>query len=122
MPRGGIMADRKEVNILLLGIVAILAIVGLVILFTSPAATGRAYTLPPIPEVAVPAGENVFIGGGLPGTPVFYTYESCAAVSCPGGCYGTQLQRGIYKDGGYIQTCICPGLEATTGVGWARQY
>jgi hypothetical protein len=50
------MADKKEVNILLLGIVAILAIVGLVLLFTSPAATGKAFYPPALPpEVAVPA-------------------------------------------------------------------
>jgi len=43
------MTDKKEISILLLGIVAILAIVGLVLLFTSPAATGKAYFPPPLP-------------------------------------------------------------------------
>lgn len=53
------MANKKEVSILLLGIVAILAIVGLVLLFTSPAATGKLpFTLPPYPtgpDVQTPA-------------------------------------------------------------------
>jgi len=52
------MADRKEVSILLLGIVAILAIVGLVLLFTSPAATGKAFFPPPLPpSIEAPAAK-----------------------------------------------------------------
>ena len=43
------MANKKEVNILLLGIVAILAIVGLVLLFTSPAVPYGATVVPPTP-------------------------------------------------------------------------
>jgi hypothetical protein len=39
------MTDKKEVSILLLGIVAVLAIVGLVLLFSSRMATGQ-YVLP----------------------------------------------------------------------------
>jgi len=49
------MTDKKEISILLLGIVAILAIVGLVLLFTSPAATGKAYFPPPLgPQTQTP--------------------------------------------------------------------
>jgi hypothetical protein len=60
------MADKKEVSILLLGIVAILAIVGLVLLFTSPAATGKAFTPPPLPpgvESPAPVGYSGEVGG-----------------------------------------------------------
>jgi hypothetical protein len=61
------MADKKEVSILLLGIVAILAIVGLVLLFTSPAATGKAFNAPNLPpgvESPAPVGyQGPTIGG-----------------------------------------------------------
>ncbi len=64
------MANKKEVSILLLGIVAILAIVGLVLLFTSPAATGKfpftlpAYSLPPGVQTPAPLGyEPTEVGG-----------------------------------------------------------
>jgi len=62
------MTDKKEVSILLLGIVAILAIVGLVLLFTSPMATGRAYNPPPlssVPNIESPArvGYTGQVGG-----------------------------------------------------------
>ncbi len=60
------MADKKEVSILLLGIVAILAIVGLVLLFTSPAATGKVFTPPPLPpgvESPAPVGYQATVGG-----------------------------------------------------------
>ena len=40
------MADQKEISILLLGIVAVLAIVGLVLLFSSRMATGRMAAFP----------------------------------------------------------------------------
>jgi hypothetical protein len=57
------MADKKEVSILLLGIVAILAIVGLVLLFTSPAATGKAWFPPPVgPEIQAPSGVQIIPG------------------------------------------------------------
>ena len=64
------MADKKEVSILLLGIVAILAIVGLVLLFTSPAATGKLgfqlppYNLPPGRETPAPIGYSPAVVGG----------------------------------------------------------
>ncbi len=60
------MADKKEVSILLLGIVAILAIVGLVLLFTSPAATGKAFVPPQLPpgiESPAPVGYQAQVGG-----------------------------------------------------------
>jgi len=62
------MTDKKEVSILLLGIVAILAIVGLVLLFTSPMATGKAYNPPPlssVPNIESPArvGYTAQVGG-----------------------------------------------------------
>lgn len=57
------MTDKKEVSILLLGIVAILAIVGLVLLFTSPAATGNAWFPPAVgPQIQAPAGITVVPG------------------------------------------------------------
>jgi hypothetical protein len=64
------MADKKEVSILLLGIVAILAIVGLVLLFTSPAATGKAFKTPNLPpgiESPAPVGYQGTVVGGQAG-------------------------------------------------------
>ncbi len=61
------MTDKKEVNILLLGVVAILAIIGLVLLFTSPAATGKAFfppALPPTLETPAPVGYGPVVQGG----------------------------------------------------------
>lgn len=62
------MANKKEVSILLLGIVAILAIVGLVLLFTSPAATGKfPFTLPAYPaqlQTPAPIGYQPTAVGG----------------------------------------------------------
>ena len=107
------MANKKEVNILLLGIVAILAIVGLVLLFTSPAATGRLYQTPPFPpSVEVPSG-----GGQLDIAPYGTAVQAvpgreCANVQrCRDGRIPTYQQRGIKTAGSgdfRIGVCNCP--------------
>jgi len=102
------MADKKEVSILLLGIVAILAIVGLVLLFTSPAATGQAWQPPApqtVPEVQMPAqpgaGAQQVAGGQQHwkrGYNVLYvqTLEAAALPEqCPGGNLKTQMQTNV---------------------------
>ncbi len=98
------MADKKEVSILLLGIVAILAIVGLVLLFTSPAATGKAFFPPPLPpDVSYPApiGYEPSIGGGqYSGTGygnaiLISSLEGSNLALCPNGRIRTREQGNI---------------------------
>ncbi len=96
------MADKKEVSILLLGIVAILAIVGLVLLFTSPAATGRAFTPPSLPpDVQAPAGVSspVVAGGGQYGqisnVVLVSALEGSNLPACPNGDLRTREQGNI---------------------------
>ena len=99
------MADKKEVSILLLGIVAILAIVGLVLLFTSPAATGRAWYPPPLPptmETPAPVGVEAVPVGGYYGIPkrglaavMIPSLEGANLPRCPNGRLRTREQGNI---------------------------
>lgn len=104
------MADKKEVNILLLGIVAILAIVGLVLLFTSPAATGKASWFPP----STPAPETQVAYGGA--ATLVPNLDASNIERCPGGKMRVREQGNIrydVKDGHMCSWFNCPGLEAT---------
>lgn len=118
------MADKKEVNILLLGIVAILAIVGLVLLFTSPAATGKASWFPPsspAPETQAPYGGQQIVGGdytaGGAGNAVLVpNLEASNVARCPGNKLRAREQGNIrydVKDGYMCSWFYCPGLEAS---------
>lgn len=124
------MADKKEVSILLLGIVAILAIVGLVLLFTSPAATGRAWQppaqLPPTLEMPAGPGETA-VGGqynvarGGQGNAVYITEMDAALLpTCPNGRLRTRMQGNLPYEataGQYCQWYYCPGLEGSNVAG-----
>ncbi len=118
------MADKKEVNILLLGIVAILAIVGLVLLFTSPAATGKASWFPPsapAPDTQVAYGGQQIVGGGYTaggaGNAILVSsLEASNVARCPGGKLSVRMQGNIrydVKDGFMCSWFNCPGLETT---------
>ena len=110
------MTDKKEVSILLLGIVAILAIVGLVLLFTSPAATGRAYQPPPFPPaVSVPANTASPEELNLPPNAILVSPTvPCGGIDpCPNARTQTFQQHNIKQVGGKryrIGVCMCPEL------------
>ncbi|RJQ21383.1 hypothetical protein C4580_02475 [Candidatus Woesearchaeota archaeon] len=114
------MADKKEVNILLLGIVAILAIVGLVLMFTSPAATGKAFTPPPLPpnvETPAPVGyDGVPMGmqaGQIGNAIVVPALEGSNLPRCPNGAVRTREQGNIPYEAIPGRLCnwyYCPGL------------
>jgi len=118
------MADKKEVNILLLGIVAILAIVGLVLLFSSPAATGKAFFPPPYQEVAYPAplsGQGIPPGPaqqGMIGNAIYIPYlEATQLPLCPNGRLRTREQGNVVYAAAPTQKCAwftCPGLEGSS--------
>jgi hypothetical protein len=120
------MADKKEVSILLLGIVAILAIVGLVLLFTSPAATGKAFFPPPLPpEVAYPAPvgyEPGYYGGqydpsGYGNALIVAALEGSNLPLCPNGRMRTREQGNIDYEAIPDHLCnwfYCPGLADST--------
>ncbi len=119
------MADKKEVNILLLGIIAILAIVGLVLLFTSPAATGKAYFPPPLPpsyETPAPIGYEGVAGGGQFGQTrgqignaiIVSKLEGSNLPYCPSGKPRTREQGNLPYEaipGHFCSWFHCPGLE-----------
>ncbi len=111
------MTDKKEVSILLLGIVAILAIVGLVLLFTSPAATGRAYQPPPFPpSISVPANVASPNELNIPPNAILVAPDiPCGGLGpCPSGLSQTFQQHNIKQVGGQnyrIGVCQCPPVE-----------
>lgn len=88
--------DRSEIHMLLLGMVAVLAIVGLVLMFNARMATGKVSYLPN-PEIIPPA-------------------QACAgAPLCPDGSTRTltgqdtsQMSRGIMT---YICSCPITGIQ-----------
>ena len=116
------MTDKKEVSILLLGIVAILAIVGLVLLFTSPAATGKAFFPPAIPpQVEAPAQVGygpTTVGGdtariGYSNVQLVSALEGSNLPRCPNGALRTREQGNIDYEAipGYLCNWFyCPGL------------
>ena len=112
------MTDKKEVSILLLGIVAILAIVGLVLLFTSPAATGKAFFPPPLPpEVSVPAPVGYQVSAQQVGQTANAVYvsalEGANLARCPNGKVRTREQGNIRYDLKPGYACLwfyCPEL------------
>ncbi len=121
------MADKKEVSILLLGIVAILAIVGLVLLFTSPAATGKAFFPPPLPpEVAYPAPVGYqpqgdyggqASGSGYGNAILIPSLEGSNLPVCPNGRLRTRQQGNIPYEAIPGKLCdwfYCPGLADST--------
>ena len=100
------MADKKDVNntnMLLLGIVAVLAIVGLVLLFTSPAATGKAWFPPPLPPAVetpaplqyqptpVAAQAGIAVGN----TVIVPRLAGSSLPACPSGRLRTPMQGNI---------------------------
>lgn len=96
------MADKKEVNMLLLGMVAILAIVGLVLMFTSPAATGKAFFPPQLPpDVQSPAAleypvQTISQQAGQVSNAVYVTkLEGASLPLCPSGRLRTRMQGNI---------------------------
>lgn len=114
------MADKKEVNILLLGIVAILAIVGLVLLFTSPAATGKAFVPPQLPP-SVESPASVGYGGvpanmqsGQIGNAVIVPLlEGSSLERCPNGRMRTREMGNIDYEAVPGHLCnwfYCPGV------------
>ena len=119
------MTDKKEVSILLLGIVAILAIVGLVLLFTSPVATGRAWfppALPPQVEAPAPVGYGgVVVGGqvqavkGQLGNAILVpALEGGNLPRCPNGRLRTRIQGNIPYEaipGHLCNWFHCPSLS-----------
>ncbi len=118
------MTDKKEISILLLGIVAILAIVGLVLLFTSPAATGKAYFPPPLPpQVQTPApvgygptdeGSVVSQQWGQISNAIYVEQlEGANLARCPNGEIRSRRQGNIaYQalSGYYCDWFYCPTL------------
>ena len=104
------MTNKKEVSILLLGIVAILAIVGLVLMFTSPVATGNAWFPPPLgPQVQTPAGPQV-----IP------TQDAGYLPLCPNGQKRSRQQGNIPYEaipGHYCLWYVCPGLQGVNTPG-----
>ncbi len=119
------MADKKEVSILLLGIVAILAIVGLVLLFTSPAATGRAFIPPPLgPTVETPApvGPGPVVqggqasGSGYGNAIIVSALEGSSLPRCPNGRLRTREMGNIPYEaipGHLCDWFYCPSLSET---------
>ena len=122
------MANKKEVNILLLGIVAILAIVGLVLLFTSPAATGKNVwqtpQLPPTVEVPSPVTyDYTYTDAGLTkfgqrlDLPIIPRLEGANLPRCPNGRIRTRGQGNIpYAaiPGHLCDWFYCPGVAGTS--------
>lgn len=119
------MADKKEVNMLLLGMVAILAIVGLVLMFTSPAATGKAFQPPPLPpEVQSPAAVipqmTPAIGtqtGPISNAVLVPALEGSNLPSCPGGRMRTRMQGNLPYEAVPGQFCswfYCPASGDST--------
>ena len=120
------MADKKEVSILLLGIVAILAIVGLVLLFTSPAATGKAFFPPQLPpQMAYPASVGygpAVEGGQASGTGygnaiLVSALEGSNLSPCPNGLIRTREQGNLDYEAvpGYLCNWFyCPGFATST--------
>ncbi len=115
------MTDKKEINILLLGIVAILAIVGLVLLFTSPAATGKAFQPPALPPqvqspMAVESGPIVAQAGqyGRISNAILVTsLEGENLARCPNGDIRTREMGNIPYEaipGHYCLWFYCPAL------------
>jgi hypothetical protein len=113
------MTDKKEVSILLLGIVAILAIVGLVLLFTSPAATGKAFFPPPLPpDVSYPAplgygAEATEQTGQIANAILVSALEGANLDRCPNGAVRTREQGNIPYEaipGHLCSWFYCPGL------------
>ncbi|MBW3018902.1 hypothetical protein KY329_01825 [Candidatus Woesearchaeota archaeon] len=88
--------DRSEIHMLLLGMVAVLAIVGLVLMFNARMATGKVSYLPN-PEIVTPT-------------------QACAgAPACPDGSGRTmtgqdtsQMTQGVMT---YICSCPITGVE-----------
>jgi len=128
------MTDKKEVSILLLGIVAILAIVGLVLLFTSPAATGQAWQPPAMgPEAQYAAGPGEMITGGQwsqvrggGGNAVYIKQKDVALwEGCPGqNNLRVALQGNIrYQDRSseYCTWYYCPGAQTIPPVYGCKQ-
>ncbi|VVB81148.1 Uncharacterised protein [uncultured archaeon] len=122
------MTDKKEISILLLGIVAILAIVGLVLLFTSPAATGKAYFPPPLgPQVQSPApvgygpvpGEESIVDqqAGQISNAIYVTaLEGANLPRCPNGEIRTRRQGNIAYEaipGYYCDWFYCATLASS---------
>ncbi len=119
------MTDKKEVSILLLGIVAILAIVGLVLLFTSPAATGKAFFPPPLPpnvEAPAPVGVGPIVAGGQPsgsgyGNAIIVSdLEGANLPRCPNGRIRTREQGNIPYEaipGHLCSWFYCPELASS---------
>jgi hypothetical protein len=117
------MADKKEVSILLLGIVAILAIVGLVLLFTSPAATGKAFFPPQMPpEVAYPAPigyEPGVYGGqydpsGYGNAYLIPALEGSNLPLCPNNRIRTREQGNTFQLQGHLCSWFyCPGFATS---------
>jgi len=79
--------DRSEIHMLLLGMVAVLAIVGLVLMFNARMATGKAFL--PNPEIITPQ-------------------QQCAgAPLCPDGSVRTLVGQDTSQMGRGIMTFIC---------------
>jgi len=117
------MTDKKEVNILLLGIVAILAIVGLVLMFTSPAATGKAFVppaLPPQMESPAPVGyDGVPMGqqtGNVGNAVIVPALEGSNLARCPNGAIRTREMGNMPYEAIPGKLCnwfYCPNLAGT---------
>jgi hypothetical protein len=83
--------DKGEIHMLLLGMVAVLAIVGLVLMFNARMATGKVSYIPN-PEILTPQ-------------------KQCAgAPACPGGSARTLVGQDTSQMGRGIMTydCACP--------------
>jgi hypothetical protein len=113
------MADKKEVSILLLGIVAILAIVGLVLLFTSPAAIGNMWMPPPMaPEVQAPyppggvpvvsGGQYGMARGQIGNAYIVHKAEAANLPRCPNGAL-----RELGPGGNLVYEAAPEGYECT---------
>ena len=117
------MTDKKEVNILLLGIVAILAIVGLVLMFTSPAATGKAFVppaLPPNVESPAPVGYDgapaSMQTGQIGNAIIVPQLEGSNLARCPNGAVRTREMGNMPYEaipGHLCNWFYCPGLAAS---------
>ncbi len=114
------MTDKKEVNILLLGIVAILAIVGLVLMFTSPAATGKAFVPPALPpNVESPAmvgydnAPASMQTGQIGNAIIVPQLEGSNLARCPNGAVRTREMGNMAYEaipGHLCNWFYCPGL------------
>ena len=112
------MTDKKEISILLLGIVAILAIVGLVLLFTSPAATGKLFQTPPLPpqvQSPMPVGEGPVAEVGVIGNAIIVSaLEGANLPRCPNGDLRTREMGNVPYEaiaGHYCLWFYCPYQE-----------